>query len=92
MNLTKTKKVLLSLKPKVDCVLSSNLVYKSSFSHCKMSYIGYKCRHLKTKIGEPLQNRSYQNDLCHAMKHTMECDYKNPNSSDFKILKKYKSS
>ena len=85
MTLTKTKMVLPSLKPKIDRVISSNVVYKYSCPHCKMSYVGYTCRHLKTRISEHLHNKG---ELGPIKKHAEVCSYKNPNSNDFMILKK----
>ena len=52
-----------------------------------MSYVGYTCRHLKTRIREHLHNKE---EFGPIKKHSEVCSYKNPNSNDFMILKKVK--
>ena len=85
MTLCKTKMVTPSLKERGERLLASNVVYKFLCPHCGMSDVGCTTRHLKTRIGEHLQNGE---DPSPIRKHADECTYKTPSSDDFSILKK----
>ena len=66
MTLRKMKTILPSLKPKVDHMLKSSVVYQITCPGCSSSYVGQTDRHLATRFNEH-RNR-------HPMKtHLQEC-------------------
>ena len=57
ITLRKIKTALPSLKTRVENVITSNIVYKYSCSHCEeVSYVGLTSRHLKARVSEHLGN------------------------------------
>ena len=67
MTLRKLKTVLPSLKPQVEKVLKSGLVYKIECPLCKECYVGQTRRHLKVRFDEHLSPSKA------VKKHMMEC-------------------
>ena len=66
MTLRKLKTVLPSLKPSVDKMLKSGVVYQISCSRCNACYVGQTDRHFQTRFKEHLSR--------HPMKtHLAEC-------------------
>ena len=66
MTLRKLKTVLPSLKPSVDKMLKSGVVYQISCSRCNACYVGQTDRHFQTRFKEHLSR--------HPMKtHLTEC-------------------
>ena len=61
------KTVLPSLKPQVERVLKSGLVYKIECPLCKECYVGQTRRHLKVRFDEQL------NPLKEVKEHMIEC-------------------
>ena len=69
MTLRKLKTVLPSLKPKVETLLKSSVVYQISCPGCQASYVGQTDRHLATRFKEHSQ--------CHPFKaHLEDCKVK----------------
>ena len=55
MTLRKLKTVLPSLKPPVEKMLKSGVVYNLTCPRCKSCYVGETCRHMRTRFKEHLQ-------------------------------------
>ena len=55
--LRKLKTVLPSLKPPIDQMLKSKVVYQITCPGCKASYVGQTCRHLTTRLNEHLTRK-----------------------------------
>ena len=85
LTLRKIKTVLPSLKPNVEKLISSNLIYHYQCPKCKFSYVGMTSRHLITRIGEHIQGGENKGPI---KQHSEICTNENPTSSNFKILKK----
>ena len=67
LTLRKMKTVLPSLKPQVERVLKSGLVYKIECPLCKECYVGQTRRHLKVRFDEHLSPSKA------VKKHMIEC-------------------
>lgn len=52
MTLRKLKSVLPSLKPPVEKLMKSGIVYHLTCPRCSASYVGETCRHLQTRLRE----------------------------------------
>ena len=52
MTTRKTKTLLPSLKPPVEKMLKSNVVYKIECPRCNACYVGQTSRHMKTRLSE----------------------------------------
>ena len=55
MTLRKLKSVLPSLKPAVEKMIRSGVVYQLQCPRCKACYVGETCRHMQTRFKEHLQ-------------------------------------
>ena len=55
--LRKLKTVLPSLKPPIDQLLKSKVVYQIKCPGCNASYVGQTCRHLTTRLNEHLTRK-----------------------------------
>ena len=55
--LRKLKTVLPSLKPPIDQLLKSKVVYQIKCYGCNASYVGQTCRHLTTRLNEHLTRK-----------------------------------
>ena len=79
MTLRKLKTVLPSLKPPVEKLLKSGVVYQLTCPRCSASYVGQTGRHLQTRLKEHLQRAGPMKS------HLMQCD-SNLTSEDVNIL------
>ena len=68
MTLRKLKTVTPSLKPPVDKLLKSRVVYKITCPRCDACYVGQTSRHLKTRFSE------HKNNSGPVKKHFAQCD------------------
>ena len=57
MTLRKLKTVLPSLKPSVEKMLRSNVVYQITCPRCQACYVGQTCRHLHSRFREHIKNQ-----------------------------------
>ena len=57
MTLRKVKTVLPSLKPPVEKMLRSGIVYQITCPRCSACYVGQSSRHLQTRFREHLRNQ-----------------------------------
>ena len=55
--LRKLKTVLPSLKPPIDQLFKSKVVYQIKCPGCNASYVGQTCRHLTTRLNEHLTRK-----------------------------------
>ena len=69
MTLRKLKTVLPSLKPPVEKMLRSGVVYQITCPRCKSSYVGQTTRHLKTRFAEHRTRKAGP-----VRKHFEECE------------------
>ena len=79
MTLRKLKTVLPSLKPPVEKLMKSGVVYQLKCPRCSASYVGQTGRHLQTRLKEHLQRAGPMKS------HLMQCDT-NLTSEDVNIL------
>ena len=79
MTLRKLKTVLPSLKPPVERLLKSRVVYKFTCSRCAACYVGKTSRHLQTRYKEHLK------ESAPMKKHLNECNVEST-SDDIIIL------
>ena len=63
MTLRKLKTVLPSLKPKVETLLKSSVVYHITCPGCQASYVGQTDRHLITRFKEHSQRHPFKTHL-----------------------------
>ena len=68
MTLRKLKTVTPSLKPPVDKLLKSRVIYKITCPRCDACYVGQTSRHLKTRFSE------HKNNSGPVKKHFAQCD------------------
>ncbi len=68
MTLRKLRTVMPSLKPPIEKEIRSGVVYKFTCSRCQACYVGFTCRHLKTREDEHRTKKSQP-----IAKHAKHC-------------------
>ena len=68
MTLRKMKTILPSLKPRVEKMLKSGVVYHITCPRCQACYVGQTCRHLQTRFTEHIKESGP------VKKHLAQCN------------------